>query len=57
MNEQTDKQANRASGGAPSAADRMEGGQASKTPSRIILGLIAFLLIGLAAVLKLFGVI
>jgi hypothetical protein len=35
----------------------MEGGQASKTPSRIILGLIAFLLIGLAVVLKLFGVI
>ncbi|MCW5299873.1 hypothetical protein DXT88_17005 [Herbaspirillum lusitanum] len=57
MTEQIDKQANRASGDASSTAERMEGGQASKAPSRIILGLIAFLLVGLALVLKLFGVI
>jgi len=56
MNQPRDKRENGMSDHAPSTEERMEGGPASKAPSRIILGLVIFVLMGLMLVLKLFGV-
>jgi hypothetical protein len=58
MNDPRDKREDGASDhDAQTTAEKMEGGPASKAPSRIILGLVIFVLIGLMVVLKLFGVI